>query len=468
MTYGIQYVNEVRNEYMYIVLLSGGSGKRLWPLSNDLRSKQYIKLLTQEDDSTAVCSMVQRVMRQLDNSGLSDSTVVCASAGQVEMLHNQLDRVQIAVEPNRRDTFPAVMLACAYLHSHMGATLDDVVCILPVDPYTEQQFFTMLHKLGEVVKTGGAEIALLGAQPTYPSTKYGYIVPGEMREGYQLVERFQEKPDKPTAEAMLNMGALWNCGVFCFRIGNMLERCASYGLKATYEDFYQHYDNLPKISFDYEVLEKAGSLAVIPFVGMWKDLGTWNALTDEMHSATSGFVIQGMGCENTHVINELNIPVVTMGVKNAVVVASLDGILVASKEESSGVKEVLKDVKLQPMYEERRWGTLKTIDISAVDGKATVTRKITIFAGMSSSYHFHKNRDEIWTVIRGRAELILEGTSIMLAAGNAISIHKGQKHAVRAIEEFEYMEIHLGAEVGDEDINRITFEWETIPRSQLL
>ena len=102
------------------------------------------------------------------------------------------------------------------------------------------------------------------------------------------------------------------------------------------------------------------------------------------------------------------------------------------------------------------------------DNKATITRKITLFKGMNSSYHFHNKRDEIWTVMRGKAELIVEGASILLQAGSAISIRKGQKHAVRAIEEFEYIEIHLGEEVGDRDINRITFDWDAVPRTQLL
>ena len=305
---------------LYTVLLSGGSGKRLWPLSNNLRSKQYIKLLTYEN-SDQTCSMVQRVMGQLNAAGLSDHTVICASAGQVEMLRSQLDNVHIAIEPDRRDTFPAVMLACAYLASEMKANADDVVCVLPVDPYTESGYFETLQKLRTVIqKNRQTQIALMGVTPTHASTEYGYIVPNDEHfDGLDFdcygVARFQEKPDEATAEALLAQHALWNCGVFCFRIGDMLGRCPKYGLQPTYNALVEHYDQLPKISFDYEVLEKTSNLAVVPFTGLWKDLGTWNTLTEEMHSRTMGFVLTDAKCENSNVINELNIPVVAVGTK---------------------------------------------------------------------------------------------------------------------------------------------------------
>ena len=164
---------------MYIVLLSGGSGKRLWPLSNDSYSKQYIKLMNHDDAANdEKCSMLQRVFGQLATAGLSDNTIVCASDAQVELIESQLDgKAEVAVEPMRRDTFPAVMLSCAYLLSKKGAKVDDVVAFLPVDPYTTIEFFNRIKKLGDYIEKAGDTIGLLGGVPTYPSTKYGYIVP---------------------------------------------------------------------------------------------------------------------------------------------------------------------------------------------------------------------------------------------------------------------------------------------------
>ena len=448
---------------MYIILLSGGSGKRLWPLSNDLRSKQYIKLVNDEEDADEKCSMIQRVWKQLEKTNLSEHSIITASKGQVEIIKSQLGNVNIAVEPNRRDTFPAVVLSCAYLKSMMGAGKEDTVAVLPVDPYTEDAYFETVKRLEGILHSSKAEIALMGVEPTYPSEKYGYIIPDKEEDGYIEVKGFVEKPDKETAKQLLGKHAIWNCGVFCFKLGLMEEKAKQYGLSLDYHEIFEHYDKLPKISFDYEVLEKSNHLVAASFKGIWKDLGTWNTLTEEMGSNTVGNTIMDKECENTQVINELDIPVVTMGTKNMVVVAAYDGILVADKNQSSYIKDVTAEIHMAPMYEERRWGTLKSIDRNCKDGELTLTRKIKIFKGKSSSYHYHKNRIEIFTALSGEAEMILEGVKITLTQGSAICIHANQKHAIRAITEFEYLETQVGTEVGNDDISRITFNWNEIP-----
>ena len=160
---------------MYCVLLSGGSGKRLWPLSNDARPKQYLKFVNREVNSMEHCSMLQRVWEQLENAGLAKDTIITASDTQTELIKSQIRSAKIAVEPMRRDTFGAVLLSCAYLYSHGGAKLDDYAVIMPVDPYTEGSYFETLKKLEQVMRTTDAEVGLMGAVPTYPSTKYGYI-----------------------------------------------------------------------------------------------------------------------------------------------------------------------------------------------------------------------------------------------------------------------------------------------------
>ena len=270
---------------MYIVLLSGGSGKRLWPLSNDLCSKQYIKLMNHdsEKENREKCSMLQRVFGQLETAGLSENTIVCASSAQVELIESQLNgAAEVAVEPMRRDTFPAVMLSCAYLLSKRGAKADDVVAFLPVDPYTTGDFFQKIKRLGETIAASDDTIGLLGGVPTYPSTKYGYIVP-EQGEGEQLkVTGFREKPDEETAEKLVADGALWNCGVFCFKLSMAAGWQKKYGVSTNYDEMVADYEKLPKKSFDYEVLEHWERIVAIKYADLWKDLGTWNTLTEEM------------------------------------------------------------------------------------------------------------------------------------------------------------------------------------------
>lgn len=453
---------------MYYVLLSGGSGKRLWPLSNDARPKQYLKLVNREINSMERCSMLQRVWEQLEYAGIQNNTIITTEKEQIELIKSQVKNAEIAIEPMRRDTFGAVLLSCSYLHSHMGANLDDYAVIMPVDPYTEEGYFETIKHLEHVMKESGAEIGLMGAVPAFPSTKYGYIVPGQKQAGYYNVQSFSEKPDEKRAIELFEQGALWNCGVFCVKIGNILKRAEHYGVPKDYKGMYEEYHKLPKISFDYEVLEKTKKIAMVEFRGFWKDLGTWDAMAEQMSTDCIGNVLMEESCRNTQVVNELGIPLVVMGTNDLVVVAAQDGILVTDKAYACKVKDVTKELVSRPMFEERRWGTLETLDDTETNGVSTLTRKIKIYDGMTSSYHYHKERDEIWTILNGSGELILEGNKIPLMPGKAVCIRKNQRHAVKAFRDFEYIEIHVGTSVGNEDIHRITFQWDEIELSHIL
>lgn len=460
---------------MYYVLLSGGSGKRLWPLSNEARPKQYMKVVTKENNSMERCSMIQRVWDQLKEAHMAERTIVTAGKEQTELILSQVPEARIASEPARRDTFGAVLLSCAYLHSQMGAGLSDYAVIMPVDPYTESAYFTAVQQLERAMEESEAEVGLMGVVPNYPATKYGYMIPesggnvsDEWGKDIRKIQGFVEKPTESRARELIQEGALWNCGVFCVRIGDMLKRAQDYGVGDTYDNIYEQYEKLPRISFDYEVLEKAKKLIAVQFRGFWKDLGTWEALAEQMSTDTIGNVILHETCENTQVINELEIPVAVLGARDLVVAASKDGILVTDKSQAARVKEVTASLTSRPMYEERRWGTLETLDDTKGVPVSTLTRKIRIYDGMTSSYHFHRERDEIWTVLGGSGELILEGNKIPLSPGKAVCIRKNQRHAVKAFRDFEYIEIHVGTSTGNEDINRITFNWDEIELSHIL
>ena len=453
---------------MYFVLLSGGSGKRLWPLSGDARPKQYLKLVKKENNVMDTCSMLQRVWEQLKEAGMEENTVITAGEDQLELIHSQIRPGGIVIEPQARDTFPAIMLSCSYLYSNMGAGKEDYVAFLPVDPYTEYKYFEAVQKLEGIVKQTGAEVGLLGVVPTYPATKYGYILPGKQQKGYMEVAGFVEKPGEEKAEELLESNGLWNCGVFCMKIGDILKKASDYGVSDQYDLMFQEYQKLPKISFDYEVLQKAEHLVAVKFEGFWKDLGTWDAVAEQMNTDTKGNVVLDETCIDTQVINELEIPVTVMGCKNMIVVASKDGILVADKNETARVKEITASIEYKSKFEERRWGTLEILHEAGDKGVSTLTRKIKIYEGTNSSYHFHKERDEIWTVLSGKGELILEGNKILLEAGKAICIRKNQRHAIKAYSEFEYIEMHVGTSIGNDDINRITFHWDEIELTNIL
>ncbi len=440
---------------MNIVLLSGGSGKRLWPLSNEVRSKQFLKLLCDKEGKHE--SMVQRVYRQITDAGIHARIVVATSASQVEAIRGQLPKdVDIVVEPERRNTFPAIVLAASYLASRRKIDLEETVIVLPVDPYVDVAYFECFRKMDEEVQKGTADMVLMGITPSYPSEKYGYILQGEQG----VVTGFKEKPDEETAARLIQEGALWNAGVFAFRLNYLMEIADQYVQNRDFDDITKHYGDLKKDSFDYEVVEKTKSLAVVPYSGEWKDIGTWNTLTEEMEEESVGYAVTGEDCENTHVINELSIPVVALGTKNIVVAASPDGILVSDKHKSSYIKPYVENITGRPMYEERRWGEYKVYDyIQYKDGTKSLTKHITVHAGMAQDYQLHHYKDEVITVVNGSGEFVIDGCLMKLSYGDTICIRRGQKHTMRAIEDLQMICVQIGEEISEEDVEVYEWRW---------
>ena len=440
---------------MNIVLLSGGSGKRLWPLSNEIRSKQFLKLLS--DANGGHESMVQRVYRQITQAGIQANIVVATSATQVESIKGQLpDDVDVVVEPERRNTFPAIVLAASYLESKKQMDPEETVIVLPVDPYVEVAYFETFKKMDARVQQGGADLVLMGIKPSYPSEKYGYIIPGEGGS----VTGFKEKPDEASAKTLIEQGALWNAGVFAFKLKYLMKIADNYLDSREFDDVVANYASLKKDSFDYEVVEKVDALAVIPYSGEWKDIGTWNTLTEEMQEESIGDVVMGEACINTHVINELSIPVVALGTQNLVIAAGQDGILVSDKHKSSYIKPYVENIDNRPMYEERRWGEYKVYDYSQyADGTKSLTKHVTINAGCAQDYHVHRYKDEVITVANGEGELVVDGCLIKLSRGDSISIRRGQKHAIRAFQDLQLISVQISEDNTENDTEVFGWSW---------
>ena len=421
---------------MNIVLLSGGSGKRLWPLSNDMRSKQFIKIFKTKDGSYE--SMVQRVYRQICS--------VDADAA-VTAIHNQLgENVGISVEPCRRDTFPAIALAAAYLHDVRGVAEDEAVVVCPVDPYVEEDYFQALQELGRRAAESEAHLVLMGIEPTYPSAKYGYIIP-EGKDQISRVAMFKEKPAEETAREYIDQGALWNGGVFAFRLGYVLQRAHELIEFTDYQDLFDRYDSLKKISFDYAVVEHEQQIEVMRFAGMWKDMGTWNTLTEAMESSSIGKAILNEHCMNVHVVNELNVPVLCMGLKDMVVAASPEGILVSDKAQSSYIKPYVDEIDQQIMFAEKSWGSFRVIDIE----EGSMTIKVTLNPGHAMNYHSHALRDEVWTVVDGKGRTIVDGEERQVNAGDVIQMPAGVPHTIVADTKLQVVEVQIGSEISVHD-----------------
>ena len=215
-----------------------------------------------------------------------------------------------------------------------------------------------------------------------------------------------------------------------------------------FDDVEAQYRKLEKTSFDYAVVEKADSVAAVSYSGEWKDLGTWNTLTEVMDTTPIGDVRISDDCENTHIINELDIPIVVMGAKNMVVAASHDGILVADKEQSSYIKRHVEDMDRRPMYEERGYGEYKVLDMTVnEDGIKSLTKRKTVKAGSSIEYQRHQNRAEIWAVISGKCIITINDRAHEALTGDTFSIGEGMMHGLTAVTDTEIIEIQVGREL---------------------
>lgn len=430
---------------MNIILLSGGSGKRLWPLSNDIRSKQFIKIFKNTDGSYE--SMLQRVYAQIKAADEGANITIATSKTQVASIRNQLaNNVSISVEPCRRDTFPAIVLSACYLHDVLHVPNNEAVVVSPIDSYVDNNYFAAFTDLALLAQKADNNLVLMGIEPTYPSEKYGYIIPNT-KENISTVKMFEEKPDKKTAEGYIEQGALWNGGVFAFKLQYLLDKAHELINFTDYYDLYSKYENLTKISFDYAVVEKEPKITVMRYAGKWKDLGTWNTLTEAMDETVVGKGIVNDSCDNVHVVNELDVPILCMGLKDIIVSAGADGILVSDKKQSSYIKPYVDKITQPVMYAEKSWGSYQVMDIEA----ESLTIKITLKAGNRMNYHSHQHRDEIWNIIRGEGYTIVDGMKQHVQPGDVITIAAGCRHTIIADTELKVIEVQLGKEISVHD-----------------
>ena len=438
---------------MNIVLLSGGSGKRLWPLSNDIRSKQFIKIFKTEDGQYE--SMVQRVYRQIRRVDPEAAVTIATSRTQVSAIRNQLgENIGISVEPCRRDTFPAIALVTAYLTDVQGVDPEETVVVCPVDPYVQDDYFEALKELSLQAQKGEANLVLMGIEPTYPSEKYGYIIP-KTQEKTAEVATFKEKPTAAVAQEYIRQGALWNGGVFAYKLKYVLQKAHELVDFSDYQDLYAKYDTLTKISFDYAVVEKEEKIQVMRFGGQWKDLGTWNTLTEAMEGSAVGDAILNETCSNVHIINELKVPVLAMGLHDVVISASPEGILVSDKEQSSYIKPFVDQIDQQIMFAEKSWGSFRVLDVEA----ESLTIKVTLNPGHSMNYHSHRNRDEVWVVTSGVGHTIVDGMLQKVRPGDVITMEAGCRHTVVAESELKLVEVQLGKEISVHDKQKYALEY---------
>lgn len=432
---------------MNIILLSGGSGVRLWPLSNEQRPKQFIPLI--KDHSGQPKSMLQHVWSQLKHRNLHNSTVIATSVGQQALIHDQIGReVDLVLEPEKRDTFPAILLSVAYLYSHRGVSRDEPVAVMSVDSRVEDSFYDALINLPEALESTGANVALMGVKPTFPSRKYGYIVPEPDTEKLPImtIERFYEKPNAQDAALYIERGALWNCGVFCFKVGFLLDLLASMGLPQTYEELLLVYSQLEIRSFDYAVVERERRIAALMYTGSWKDMGTWCTVAEELNDPIVGKGFLGKDNNQVQIVNELDIPIIAVGLSDIVIAASKEGILVSHRGSDAQLKEAVQLMKesLLPKSDSIETHS-RLVDRSVfADGTIVTTQRIHLKAGMERIFEpLMDGRRQIvsWTVMHGSSRVVKNKEGIVVSSGWNVTLENRDEAVIQALGPVDLLEI---------------------------
>ncbi len=430
---------------MQIVLLSGGSGKRLWPLSNEIRSKQFIKIFSSVNNDYE--SMLQKVIRQIRQISGDISILVSTSKSQESILKKYVAQdVEISCEPCRRNTFPAIALTAAYLRDVKKISANEPIIICPVDSYVNDDFFKSFETMEELAKNSAVNLVLIGINPTYPSEKYGYIIPKSKDKISEVLE-FKEKPTAQVAEKYIEQGGLWNGGVFACKISFILEKAREILKTDSYFEIFKRYSELPNISIDYAVVEKEKNIKVVRYNGDWKDVGTWNTLSEVMQETSIGKVQIDSTCRNSNIINETDMPIIAMGLQNIIVAASPDGILVADKFQSSFLRPFVENLHEQIKFAEKSYGTYTVIDID----ENSLTIKVILNAGAKMRYHSHEYRDEIWMIVKGEGQTVIDDKIQSVKAGDIIKIPCGVKHTIKAKTDLKIIEIQLGKNINVED-----------------
>ena len=330
---------------MKIILLSGGAGKRLWPLSNEILPKQFMKMMNNKQ--AVPISMLQKTWSVLKEKFGAENLFVAGNSSHEAILREQLGpEARIIYEPTQRDTFAAISLAATFLSSHAGVELDETIVVLPVDTYTDPSYYDCLHSLDKFIQQDVAPLALIGVAPKYPDEKFGYLIPlqSETGEPTHLVQSFYEKPNEQTARELIEQGALWNGGVFAFRLQYIHDLATRLQFPWSFEELYAHYDSIPRISFDYMVVEPEKKIAYVRYDGNWSDLGTWSEIVRVLSPENNGQVIKDDQCDGTYVVNQLGIPIIVADVQDTIISAGPDGILVSSIRTSHAVKPLIEQL----------------------------------------------------------------------------------------------------------------------------
>lgn len=457
------------------VIMAGGSGTRLWPLSRQLSPKQFLPLVDAE------MSMLQATIKRLDGLESGETIVICneqhrfLAAEQLRLCGQE--QANILLEPVARNTAPAIALAA--LHA-MSTGADPILLVLAADHLIQDvaAFHTSIELAQSLASLG--KLVTFGIVPTHAETGYGYLEQGAaLDKGGHVVKRFIEKPDAATAQAYFDSGHyLWNSGMFMFRASRYLEELQSFApnihqacceafIGSTRDMHFTRVDaaqfaTCPDDSVDYAVMEHTREAVVVPLDAGWSDIGSWSALWDTMDKDEAGNVLKGdvllSGSRDSYVQSSHRL-VAAVGVENLVIVETKDAVLVVHKDQVQSVKGIVDQLKQGQRSEfsahreiYRPWGKYDSID----NGPRYQVKRITVAPGAKLSVQMHHHRAEHWIVVSGAARVTNGDKTYLVTENQSTYIPVGQIHALEnpGVIPLELIEVQSGSYLGEDDIVR--------------